>query len=105
MQLCNDLNIQNAIFEGDAKAVIMAVKGDEENFSYFGSLIDDIRNVLSFRKSWSLQFDYRDKNTVAHNLAKAALHIVEEKVWIEIVPDFIVNSLVYDRRYMQDTHI
>ncbi|KAF5468536.1 hypothetical protein F2P56_012680, partial [Juglans regia] len=44
MQLCNDLNIHNAIFEGDAKTVIMEVKGDEENFSYFGSLIDDIRN-------------------------------------------------------------
>lgn len=94
MQLCNDLNIQNAIFEGDAKVVIMAVNGDEENLFYIGSLIDDIRNVLSFRKSWFLQFDYKENNTVAHNPAKAALHIVEEKVWIEFVPYFIVNILL-----------
>ncbi|KAF5458621.1 hypothetical protein F2P56_022638 [Juglans regia] len=105
LQMCNDLNIQNAIFEGDAKVVIMAVKGDEENLSYFGSLIDDIRNVLFHRKNWFLQFDYREKNSATHTLAKVALHLVEEKVWIETVPEFIVNSLEFDRRCMQESHI
>lgn len=53
----------------------MVVKCEEENMSYFGPLIDDIRNVLKSMKDWFLQyFDYREKSTVAHNLAKAALN-------------------------------
>ncbi|KAF5445267.1 hypothetical protein F2P56_034332 [Juglans regia] len=103
MQICNELNIQKVIFEGDAKTVIMAVKNDEEILSLVGPLIDDIRNVFKLRKDWFLQFDYREKNSIAHNLAKAALHLDLEKILIEEVPVFIVNNLNFDRRCKHET--
>lgn len=83
----------------------MAMKSEEENMSYYGPLIDDMRNVLNNRKDWHLQFDYRENNIVSHTLAKAALNLVEEKVWIEEIPDFIVNSLEKDRKCMYEDHI
>ncbi|KAG7991176.1 hypothetical protein I3843_02G061900 [Carya illinoinensis] len=82
---------------GDAKAIIEAVKNTEEDWSDIGLLIEDIRNVLSNRKDWFIQFDYRERNSVTHNLAKAALNFDEERVWIEEVPDCIVDSLEQDR--------
>ncbi|XP_042942922.1 uncharacterized protein LOC122277108 [Carya illinoinensis] len=70
LKVCSDLNVQKVIFEGNAKGVIAAVQSEEENLSIIGPLVDDIRDVLSDRKEWSLQFDYREMNKVAHNLGK-----------------------------------
>lgn len=47
-----------------------------------------------------MQFDYREKNTVAHLLAKAALSFGEEKIWLEEVPDCIVQRLENDKKFM-----
>ncbi|XP_042972177.1 uncharacterized protein LOC122304128 [Carya illinoinensis] len=93
MELCNELNIQKVIFEGDAKAVILAVLSNEEDLSVGGSLIEDIRFVLANRPDWSIQFAYRELNNVAHVLAKEALSLEEKKVWIEEVPACIAACL------------
>ncbi|XP_042954550.1 uncharacterized protein LOC122290955 [Carya illinoinensis] len=79
LQVCSELNVQKVIFEGDAKAIIEAVKNNEEDWSDIDPLIEDIRNVLSNRKDWFIQFDYRERNIVAHNLAKAALNLVRKE--------------------------
>ncbi|XP_042962523.1 uncharacterized protein LOC122296793 [Carya illinoinensis] len=89
--------LAKVIFEGDAKAIIEVVKNNEEDWSDIGPLIEDIRNVFSNRKDWFIQFDYRERNIVAHNLAKAALNFDEERVWLEEVPDCIVDSLEQDK--------
>ncbi|XP_041009312.1 uncharacterized protein LOC121253353 [Juglans microcarpa x Juglans regia] len=41
IELCNELNIHNVVFEGDARIVIEAVQSFEEESSVFGTLIDD----------------------------------------------------------------
>ncbi|XP_042962354.1 uncharacterized protein LOC122296618 [Carya illinoinensis] len=97
LELCNDLNIQKAIFEGDAKAVILAVLSTREDLSFGGSLIEDIQSVLANRSDWSIQFAYREKNNVAHSLAKEALRLEEKKVWIEEVPVCIAACLSKDK--------
>lgn len=42
LEICNDLNFQRVIFEGDTRAIIMAVESDEEIMSCYGPLINDI---------------------------------------------------------------
>ncbi|XP_018858999.2 uncharacterized protein LOC109020923 [Juglans regia] len=73
LQVCSDLNLQKVIFEGDAKAVIMAVKCEEDDLSVVGSLIDDIRKVFKDRKDWFLQFDYREKKLCCSYIGKGCL--------------------------------
>ncbi|KAF5454786.1 hypothetical protein F2P56_024425 [Juglans regia] len=46
--LCSDLNIQKAIFEGDAKEIVEAVLSEEEAVFDFSSIIDDVK--FHFRK-------------------------------------------------------
>ncbi|XP_042979926.1 uncharacterized protein LOC122310106 [Carya illinoinensis] len=80
VELCSELYIHDATFEGDAKNVIMVVQKDEEEMSDFGSLIEDIKFYFNRNADWHLQFTFRESNTVAHCLAKKALSLLEKTV-------------------------
>ncbi|XP_040988972.1 uncharacterized protein LOC121236595 [Juglans microcarpa x Juglans regia] len=95
-ELCSDLNIQKAIFEGDAKEVVEAVLSEEEDILDLSSIIDDVKFHFRNRTHWFIQFASRKKNTVAHTLAKKTLELGRELVWIEEVPEFIVGCLLDD---------
>ncbi|XP_040986467.1 uncharacterized protein LOC121234564 [Juglans microcarpa x Juglans regia] len=99
VELCSELNIQKAIFEGDANKVVEAVQSEKEAVFAFSSIIDDVKFLFRNRTDWFIQFVSRKKNTVAHTLAKKALAIGEELVWIEEVLDFIVGCLHNDTSY------
>ncbi|XP_042952129.1 uncharacterized protein LOC122289215 [Carya illinoinensis] len=77
VELCIALNIQKAIFEGDAKVVVKAVQEAEEDLPLFSPIVEDIRVYFRNNPEWSIQFVSRKKNTVAHTLAKKALTIEE----------------------------
>ncbi|KAF5463227.1 hypothetical protein F2P56_019157 [Juglans regia] len=95
-ELCSELNIQEAIFEGNAKEVVEAVLSEEEVVLDYSSIIEDVKFHFRNMTHWFIQFVSRKKNTVAHTLANKALEIGEELVWIEEVPDFIVGCLLDD---------
>ncbi|XP_042974604.1 uncharacterized protein LOC122306236 [Carya illinoinensis] len=100
-EICSELNIQRAIFEGNAKVVILVVNGDEDACFNFSPIVEDIRFYLSNRPNWSIQFVPKANNMVAHSLAKKAIVMEEERVWIEEVPDFIVGVLNSDKDVIQ----
>ncbi|KAF5479796.1 hypothetical protein F2P56_000588 [Juglans regia] len=97
VELCGELNIHKAVFEGDARTIIEAVQSVKEENSVFGSLIDDIKFLFQNRLDWKIQFAYRERNIVAHTLAKSAIDLLEKTIWIEEVPDFAVRSLDSDK--------
>lgn len=94
VELCSDLNFQKAIFEGDAKVVIIAVHSDDEVLSSFSSIVEDIRFYFRNRRDWHLQFTLRETNMVVHTSAKKALALGEEQVWIEEVPILLWDILI-----------
>ncbi|XP_041001566.1 uncharacterized protein LOC121247257 [Juglans microcarpa x Juglans regia] len=95
-ELCSDLNIQKAIFEGDAKEVVEAVLSEKEAVLDFSSIIDDVKFDFRNRTHWFIQFASRKKNTIAHILTKKALEIRKEIVWIEKVLEFTMGCLLND---------
>ncbi|XP_042950360.1 14.7 kDa ribonuclease H-like protein [Carya illinoinensis] len=100
-EICAELNIQRATFEGDAKIVILVVNGDEDACFNFSPIVEDIRFYFSSRPNWSIQFVPRAKNMAAHSLAKKAIVMEEERVWIEEVLEFIVGVLNSDKDVIQ----
>ncbi|XP_042939569.1 uncharacterized protein LOC122274612 [Carya illinoinensis] len=104
LELCIDLNIRQAIFEGDAQTVIMAVNREEEDMSCIGSVIEDVKVLFKQNTDWKLQFTHRENNIVAHTLARNALGLLEQKVWIEDMPAFIVKELESDKLYRRVIH-
>lgn len=61
VELCSELNIHKAVFEGDVRNVIEVVQSFEEEISVFGSLIDDVKFFFKSRSDWKIQFVYREK--------------------------------------------
>ncbi|XP_035551737.1 uncharacterized protein LOC118349897 [Juglans regia] len=87
---------KKGLFTGAAKEVVEAVLSEEEAVLEFSPIIDDVKFHFRNRTHWFIQYASRKKNTVAHTLAKKALEIRKELVWIEEVPEFIVGCLLDD---------
>ncbi|KAF5450110.1 hypothetical protein F2P56_014981 [Juglans regia] len=103
MDLCRDLNFDKVIFEGDAQIVINAVNNQDEDLSFYGSIIEELKMVIKGWIGWKVKYSHRGTNVVAHKLARAALHTVEEKIWIEEAPLFVLNSLQIDNLCIDQT--
>ena len=71
--LCREMGIQNALFEGDVKAVVEAIKSGALDDSSRGHLLEDIRVSLRGVPEWRMEFVHREGNKVAHQLAAWAL--------------------------------
>ena len=76
--------------ESDAAVVVKWINGGEYLCSDIGSIIVDIRNLLSHLCCASVAFVPRKANQVAHFLAKHAFHCVEDMFWLE---DFLLGII------------
>ncbi|XP_042954577.1 uncharacterized protein LOC122290987 [Carya illinoinensis] len=97
MEVCRELGFWDIILEGDAKNVIDRVNSATEDESEWGQIITDLKTVLGRCDGWSLNFIHREKNGVAHFLAKMALNLDEERCWIEEGPIQIEQLIVKEK--------
>ncbi|XP_042973059.1 uncharacterized protein LOC122304861 [Carya illinoinensis] len=97
MKLCEELKFSKVQLEGDAKSVINAVNNAEECWEWHGQLIEDVKSVLKNRKQWSVLHVNRVCNSVAHDLAKSALFVEEERVWMEDHPQELLKAVNFDK--------
>lgn len=72
MLICQNLGIIEGIFEGDCKYVINAANSKDEVYSTIYPLITDIKAMMKQHPTWTIQFNNKDTNKVAHHLAKLA---------------------------------
>ncbi|XP_042972892.1 uncharacterized protein LOC122304693 [Carya illinoinensis] len=96
MKLCAELNFRKVQFEGDALAVVNAVNSPEECWERHGQVVEDLKDVLRKRRGWSVMHVNRCCNNVAHSLAKVALSMQEERVWMEDYPSEILKCVKFD---------
>lgn len=71
--LCQELGLDHVLFEGDAKLVVEAIGKPHENFTRYGRIVEEIKQVLGGFKAWNLRYINSDFNQVAHVLAKDAV--------------------------------
>ncbi|XP_042942932.1 uncharacterized protein LOC122277120 [Carya illinoinensis] len=95
--LCAELGIDEANFEGDAKLVIDAISDPSPDSSWTGQLIEDLKQGLLSKPNWKLSFVKRAGNKVAHELAKLALSLVNETVWMEDGPSVVAPHIVLEK--------
>ncbi|KAF5470133.1 hypothetical protein F2P56_010667 [Juglans regia] len=75
MDLVVELDDRNVVFEGDAERVIKGVAGKGIICALMAQFFDDMRSRLVHRQDWSVEFIYREGNSVAHELVKRAVRI------------------------------
>ncbi|XP_042974642.1 uncharacterized protein LOC122306274 [Carya illinoinensis] len=97
MEVCHDLNFNNVWFEGDAQNIENAVNAETKDMSRYGSVIEDVKNMLKGREKWSVSFVFREANEATHVLAKEALFFQSKIVWIEDAPDCIRSIIVKEK--------
>ena len=96
LQFAFGLSFQNAIFEGDSLGLIKALKAEDLNLSPWGLLVEDVKLVANSFVSLSYSHIKRNGISVAHNLAKHAIHIPDFQAWMEDVLSHVVSFLHSD---------
>jgi hypothetical protein len=84
--LCVQLGFSDVILEGDSLEVVQALIREEPTWGRYGALINDTKQHLQQIQRWKICHVRRTANEAAHNLAKFAISVGEERVWTEDCP-------------------
>jgi hypothetical protein len=77
--------------------VLTVVKSQGRNWSRYGHIIDDIREILNCIQSWQIGNVSRVVNSAAHNLAKTTVKQVIDRVWIEEISNCICDLVLLEQ--------
>ncbi|XVF19688.1 hypothetical protein REPUB_Repub11eG0132100 [Reevesia pubescens] len=91
-----DIGIYEIEVEGDSSLVISAIKGNMEDHSLAGGIVELVKKSLQKFRSVRLLHVKRSGNVMAHVLAKHAKKIDTFHVWIEEVPSFLSDVFLKD---------
>jgi hypothetical protein len=67
------LGLHSIFLEGDANVVVTALNREDEDFSRFGNIIVETREILKGFPWWNVSFVRRECNNAAHQLARFAV--------------------------------
>lgn len=95
--ICNDLELEHVIFEGDCKRVVDAIISSLENSTELSPLIFYVKSIFRHHSSWEVKFAYRDTSRVAHSLAKLACSFSGENVWLKECPMQVMSLILKDK--------
>ncbi|KAF5477421.1 hypothetical protein F2P56_004061 [Juglans regia] len=101
LDVCRELSFDKVLFKGDAQVFIKTVNNASEDLSFYGSLIEGMKQLLKHRTDWIVQFTHRTNNGAAHTLAKESLSLQSELIWIEDIHDCI-QRIVESESYCND---
>jgi hypothetical protein len=72
--------------EGDAKQIVQALRSSDGGRCSYGLIIEDMQQLLQRFQEYAVHFVRREANGEAHKLAKLALSIGENRVWMDDFP-------------------
>jgi hypothetical protein len=83
------------VLEGDSLATVAAINQENPCFNRYCQVVDDIRTRLSSFPNFVIQHVSRGANSAAHTLAKLALTLPSDVVWMEECP-LPIHSIVFN---------
>ena len=73
--------MRDIVVASDALLPVNAINRHEGDYFYFGTVIDDCRELLAQLDSVFVEYNHRDSNVSVHNLAKVAVMLPEYHIW------------------------
>ena len=61
----------------------------------YGQIIEDARLVLESLRNWNIRHVKREANFVAHGLAKIAIRILMDNIWLEEPSSCIYDIIIF----------
>ena len=91
-----EMNIKEAVLEGDSLQVMKALNFKNTGLAPFGLLLQDSLDLSAGFSKLSYSHTKREGNIVAHNLAQLAVNFSNCVVWMEDVPCDVMTSYHVD---------
>ena len=82
----NELGFDKVILEGDFEIAIRAMKCDDYSVASFGHIVSDIKALATQFRCMIFQHTRRQRNMVAHSLARTTCNFPPFCTWMEEVP-------------------
>ena len=95
--LCRKVDMDRIIFMGDAKMVVEAVLAQEPDWSTKGHIIEEIMEQIRSFHNWRMIHVPREKNQIAHVLARLGSTQGIENEWSFEPPNCISELLVTEQ--------
>jgi hypothetical protein len=86
VELSKSMGIMKLILEGDALQIVQALQSTGGRWYPYGLIIEDTRRMFWNFQECSVRHVQREANVEAHKLAKLALSLGENRVWLEDFP-------------------
>ncbi|CAL8993894.1 unnamed protein product, partial [Prunus brigantina] len=96
LQFAYDLGFRDIVLEMDAQGVVDRINSDEECFEAEGNLVEDIKEMQGWFRSFSCNWQRREGNKVAHELAQYGTRNAGFFTWIEDEPLWLTPFLSAD---------
>ena len=81
---------------GDSLKVIQALNNPKPNRTQMGHIICDIQRLGAGMQSCNFNHTRRGGNRLAHSLAKSAVLVADTDVWLEELPQDLVDVFQFD---------
>ena len=92
LRLAETLDLDRVLFETDCLMLIQALQQQDLDLSNMGSIIAEMKDLLSKHAEFRIAHVYR----VAHVLANQALHSSESQTWFVVAPSSIRDAILSD---------
>ena len=91
-----ELCLAHVMVEGDSLRVITAINNPQKNRTQWGHVVEDIKKASSWFQTCSFGHIYREGNSLAHSLAKRAVLSADLDVWLEELPQDLIDVFQSD---------
>lgn len=84
---------KSIIFKGDSSLVLVAMKGQDEDYSLLGPIINDLHYLLQSFPQLLLNHVQLGSNLAAHRLARVGIGSNQQLLWFEDPLDLLTDIL------------
>jgi ribonuclease HI len=94
--LARRLQVPKVVLETDSSVVVSKLVQEDMDRSFYGPLIEEIKELLRGFDEGMAQVVRRTANSAAHSLAKEGCENNVSRIWLGVPPAVIVNVLNLD---------
>jgi len=93
IKFCRNKGFSHIIVEGNSLIVVTALNNRDDNWRRYMQIMNDIDIVLHCFESWRVRHTKRGGNKAAHSLAKEGVLHGIDRVWLNVIPGFLLSVL------------